>query len=346
MTHLSMQNMNGVGRVMKRRISNPPRLSLSDIVPSDANPISTDELGMDPKGLSPNYAPWWVQPPLRPGEVDTQRATPTPGETRDAYSAYRRSSPLTPSNDARDLTNSFTGKPLRQLPRHNYPGSFPHTWIPYEDLQVATGPEMGPTPPGWAPVPSSAQLQARAENGGQPVPWVAEDSMTHDISGFSSLHQIGAVRFGGGQSVADIHRRVIRAMAHHHVAKRGLFGLGQIDPATGADSSGIVTQSGLEQAIASDSTSNAAAGAVTKQAVTAQAQGASPDTISQIINFGAKAATAALTAAGKLPAPKPAQASMLPTGGISTPIIIGGLSIAALGAAFLAMKSGKGGKRR
>lgn len=338
MTHLSVQNMNGVGYIMRRRISPNRRLTLSALGDVDQNPMDESDLGLDPKGLSPNYAPWWVQPPLRPDEVDTQRGTPTPGETREAHSEYWPANPLTPSNDARDLPNAYTGKPMRNLPRQNYPGDFPHTWIPYEDLKVATGPEMGPTPPGWAPVPSSEQLRARAENGGQPVPWIAEDQMTSDISGFSSLHDIGRLQIGTRGSVAAIHQRVLARMAkHHNDSFRGMFGLGQIP--------GLVTDADLQQQLANDAAANAAAGAVTKTAVTAQAQGASPDTISQIISFGAKAATAALQATGKLPAPKPvASASMLP-GGSATPYVIGGLTLAAIAAAALAMKSGKKGRR-
>lgn len=344
MTHLSMQNMNGVGRVMGRRISRPGVMGLSDVVPDMQNPVSEDDLGQDPKGLRPDYGTDWIQPPLRKDEVDTQRGTPPPGQYRRAYSAYRASSPVTPDNDARDLTNSFTGKPLRQLPRRNYPGQFPHTWIPYEELRPAVGPEMGPTPSGWAATPTERDLRARAENGGQPVPWVAEDNMTHDISGFASLHDLGRLRFGNGQSTAELHKRVVFAMARHHNARRGLFGLGQID-SEGRDSSGFVTDASLAQAIANDSAASAAAGAVTKQAVTAQAQGASPSTIDQIINFGAKAATAALQASGKMPKPAVQQASMLPGAG-ATPWVIGGLAVAALGAAAVALKSGKGGGRR
>src|ERR1700687_419871 len=316
MTHLSIQNMNGVGKIMRRRISPNRHTTLASFGDVDTNPMDESDLGLDPKGLSPNYAPWWRQPPLRPGEVDTQRGTPRAGERAQADSAFWPSSPLTPSNDARDLPNSYTGKPMRNLPRQNYPGSFPHTWIPYEDLKVATGPEMGPTPPGWATVPTSAQVQARAENGGQPVPWVAEDQMTHDISGFSSLHDIGRLRPGWKQTgvkswlpVHNIHAQVINKMAQYHRAShKGLFGLGQIDPATGADSSGFVTDASLAQAIANDSAGTAAAAAVTTQAAQAQAQGAPPDTVNQIINYGAKAATIGLQAAGVLPKPKPAHA--------------------------------------
>jgi hypothetical protein len=322
MTHMSIQNMNGVGTLMRRRISSAGRLTLNDIVPPDGTPTSEDDLGLDPKGLSPNYAPWWVQPRLKSDEVTTQRGTPTPGETRKAYSADHPAFPMTPSNDARDLPNSYTGKPLRQLPRRNYPGDFPHTWIPYEDLQNATGPEMGPTQPGYAPIPSEAQMRARASDGGAPVPWVAEDHMTHDISGFSSLSQLGQngwLRHVMGQRVRG------RMVAH-------LKGMGDIP--------GMVVDL--------DAPAPAAAvNAVTNQAVTAAAAGASPDTITQIIDFGSKAATLALQASGAIP--KPATTSILPaalTSSAATPVIIMGGAAALLGAVLLAMKGGKKGRRR
>ena len=346
MTHLTIQNMNGTGKVMRRRLSSPRLFSLNDMGDSISNPMDNSDLGLDPKGLDPNYAPWWTQLPLNPGEVTTQRATPAPGEARVAHTAYWKSTPLTPNNDARDLPMSFTGKKMQQLPRQNYPGSFPHTWMPYEDQIPAVGPEMGPQPPGWTPIPGASSLQARAENGGQPVPWVAEDQMTHDISGYASLHDIGRIQVGqrlhhrpGHLHVNEIHRRVLSAMAKHVKATTGpLHGFGQIDPSTGADSSGIVTQAGLETALANDQTSNAAASAVTQQAATAQAQGAQPDTVSQIINFGAKAATVGLQAAGVLPKPKPA----VPFSAASaTPFIIGGLVILAGGAAIMAARAGK-----
>jgi hypothetical protein len=349
MTHLTIQNMNGTGKVMRRRLSPPRIFALRDFGDVDSSPMDNSDLGLDPKGLSPNYAPWWTQLPLEPGEVTTQRGTPTPGEARIARSAYWKSSPLTPNNDARDLPVSFTGKPLQQLPRQNYPGSFPHTWMPYEDQIPATGPEMGPQPSGWSPIPGSSQGQAAAENGGQPVPWVAEDQMTHDISGFASLHDIGRIQVGqkvrhrpGHLSTAQIHQKVLMGMAKHAKATSHpnayRVHMGQIDPSSGADSSGFVTDASLATAIANEPTGNAAASAVTQQAATAQAQGAQPDTVSQIISFGAKAATAGLQAAGKLPAPKPATPF---SAAAATPFIIGGLVILAGGAAIMAARAGK-----
>lgn len=338
MTHMSLQNMNGVGILMRRRISRNQRLTLSDIVPPDQTPITDDDLGLDPKGLSPNYAPWWTQPPLRPGEVSTQRGTPTPGETRQADSAYWPSSPLTPSNDARDLPESYTGKPLRQLPRHDYPGVFPHTWTPYEDLHTSTGPEMGPTLPGWAPTPTAEDLRKRAVDGGQPVPWVAEDQMTHDISGFASLQDLGRPRWRGGMSHADIHARVVKAMARHAV--RGMAGLGQIPGM-------VATDAQLEAQIAADAAAGgqtgAAASAVTNQAAAAQAAGATPSVVDSIISGGSKVAVSILQAKGVLPAAKPA--SVLPGGASMTPVLIGVGAVGVLGAIWYAATR-KGGRRR
>ncbi len=191
MTHMSLQNMNGVGSLMRRRISPNHRTTLSAF--GDAGDTMPDDLGLDPQGLRPNYGTDWIQPPLKKDEVTTQRGTPTPGETRKAYSADRPSFPMTPSNDARDLTNSFTGRPMSRMARRDFTTQFPHTWMPYEELKAATGPEMGPTPPGWAPIPTAAQLRRRSQETDIPVPWVAEDHMTHDISGlrgFASIHDI------------------------------------------------------------------------------------------------------------------------------------------------------------
>jgi hypothetical protein len=173
--------------------------------------------------------------------------------------------------------------------------------------------------------------------------------MTHDISGFASLHDIGRIQVGqkvrhrpGHLSASQIHSQVLMGMAKHAKATSHPHAyrahMGQIDPSSGADSSGFVTDASLAQAIANEPTGNAAASAVTQQAATAQAQGAPPDTVSQIISFGAKAATAGLQAAGKLPPPK----TTTPFSAASaTPFIIGGLALTAVVAGAMAMKSGK-----
>lgn len=330
MTHLSMQNMNGVGSLMRRRISPNRPATLSSF--GEANDLMPDDLGLDPKGLRPNYGTDWIQPPLGPDEVTTQRGTPTPGQLRKARSADRPAYPLTPSNDARDLTNSFTGRPMISTPRRDFTIQYPHKWIPYEDLRAATGPERGPTVPGWGTTPTEAQLRARAENGGQPVPWVAEDHMAHDISGFSSLHEV----HGMGHLSLIIGRRVRAKIA------KCLSGMGDIP--------GMVTS--WDQLFASP-TGTAAVNAVTQQATTAAAAGASPSTIEQIIDVGAKAAALALQASGKIqapPPPQPAQSSMIPqflrSGSNTTLYVVGGLALA--GAVTVAVMAGrkKGGRRR
>jgi hypothetical protein len=344
MTHLNVSHLNGQpGRQVRKFLAPASSFSLSDFGDVDPSPMDENDLGLDPKGLSPNYAPWWTQIPLKPGQVTTQRGTPTPGEARAADSEYWASSPLTPSNDARDLPNSYTGKPLRQHKAENYPGSYPHTWIPYEKMQAATGPEMGPTPPGWAPIPTASAVQASAENGGQPLPWVAEDQMTHDVSGFGSLQEMGGFRIGkrriGKLTPDQIHTIVLNRTARHiHAA---ITGMGQIDP-----NAGIVTS---DDQLFSDSTPtpassaaasvpyvNAPAAQVTNTAVQAQAQGATPDQTNAIINAGAAAIKTGLQLAGKLPATKPATPF---SAAAATPFIIGGLAIAAAIAAYFAMKT-------
>jgi hypothetical protein len=322
MTHMSLQNMNGVGTLMRRRISSQPRLTLSDIVPDEQTPTSDDDLGLNPKGLSPNIAPWWVQPPLKSDEVTTQRGTPTPGETRRAHTADRFAQPMTPNMDARDLKNSFTGRWLDQWKRGDFPGQYPHTWTPYEDIQAATGPEMGPSPPAWGIMPTPGALRQGAIDAGGNVPWGTEDHMAHDISGFSSLHDVN----GMGALSLIIGRRVRAKILQ-------LSGLGDVP--------GMVVS-------LDDPAPAAAVKAVTTQATTAAAQGASPSTVEQIIQFGAQAAVVGLQAAGKLPTPppKPAAASMLPsflTSGSNTGIYVaGGVALATAVAIALASSRKKG----
>lgn len=326
MTHLSMENMNGVSRLMLRRISGRVGLTLNDIVPPDGNPISEDDLGLDPKGLSPNFAPWWVQPPLRPDEVTTQRGTPTPGELRRTHSEDRFSNPMTPSMDARDLKNSFTGRRLDQFKRRDFPGQYPHTWTPYEEIRTATGPEKGPSPPGWGPVPSSSALRQGAIDAGGNVPWETEDNMAHDISGFSSLHEMN-----GMASLSLVIGRRVRAKVAEH-----LSGMDQIP--------GMVTSYDQLNSPAGQ----AAVGAVTKTATTAAAQGAAPSTIEQIISFGAKAAAAALGSRAGLPPPQPVQASMIPQfmkSGDNTALYVGG-GLALAAAVTVAVLAGRKKGRR
>jgi hypothetical protein len=327
MTHMSIQNMNGVGTLMRRRISNPRQLTLSDIVPDEQTPTTDDDLGLNPKGLSPNYAPWWVQPPLKRDEVTTQRGTPTPGELRKAHSEDRFAQPLTPNNDARDLKNSFTGRRLDQWKRRDFPGQFPHTWKPYEDIQTATGPEMGPTPPGWGMMPTPAALRQGAIDAGGNVPWGTEDNMAHDISGFSSLHDVN-----GMAALSLIVGRRVRA-----VLSQKLSGMGQF----------ITSYSQLETPAG-----QAAVNAVTNEATKAAASGADDKTVEQVIQLGAQVAALALQVKYQTTgpvAPKPAPASVIPAflkSGDNTALYIGGgLALAAAVAVAVAAGRKKGRRR-
>lgn len=147
-----------------------------------------------------NIAPWWRQPALKPGQVTTVRRKMEPGQVYKATDAYRASLPMTPSMDARDLPSSWTSRPLLQFPRRNYPGSFPHKWIPYEKMYAATGPDRPPRPPGWAPIPPYAGEEERAISAALPLPWADEQNMAHDISGFGDL--ASAMGSGLGQTPA------------------------------------------------------------------------------------------------------------------------------------------------
>jgi len=161
--------MNGVGHV------------LSGV----GEPMTDDE----PYGfnLSPDFAPWWKQIPGAYGEETRTRRTPERGEAFVAKDNIHPSWPVTKGNDERNLRSSFTGKPIKQLPHRNYPGSFPHGWVDYNDLYAATGPERGPRPSGWESAPRYADEKARAIEAAMPSPWASEENMVYDISGFGDL---------------------------------------------------------------------------------------------------------------------------------------------------------------
>jgi len=326
--HMTLQNMNGVSRHMAGNLTiRHNDLTIEHMSDIDQQPQSgDDDMQLTPRGLDPKYAPWWIQPPLRPGEITTYRRTPAGGEVSIQQTADREGMPLTPSNDERNLPSSWTGKPLKRLPAQNYPGSYPHGWIPYEQVRAAVGPEMGPRPFGWHPAPEmNSGIDAAA-----PVPYSSEDQMVYDISGFSSLHDVGGLHLGWEH---QIHRRVLGRMAHH-LRRHGIHGLGDVP--------GLVTESGLEQQLQQDAAAQAAAGAVTRQATTAQAAGASPSVVDQIINYGAQAAAIALKT--KYPPPKTVVVPKQPTP--TSTYVYGGVAVAgALGLAYMLTRK-KGGRRR
>jgi hypothetical protein len=211
MNALTLQAMNGVGRHLRGLAARltieidhgDMRTKFRHELAGLGEPQTDDPMDADfGINLSPGFAPWWKQipPPDMPQSAATgARARPARGELFRAKDAYRESMPVTPDNDARDLPSSFTGKPLKQLPHRDYPGSFPHGWMDYGRLYAATGPEQGPTPSGWEPAPMLSREEMRAVDATLPGPWSSPEDMVQDISGFGSLREafIGRPRMGG-----------------------------------------------------------------------------------------------------------------------------------------------------
>jgi hypothetical protein len=188
MNGLSLQNMNGVAGHVPVARPGVAGLGQSDV---DWN-------------LTPDWwmteavAPWWRRPALRPGETTRTRRTPEGGEERAVPTADRASWPLTPSNDERNVPSAFTGRPLRRLPKQTYPGSYPHGWIPYEDLTGRVDVEAAPMPSGWLPPQRLSEEEARAVQAGFPAPWAPPEAMAYDVSGFGDLAAaMGAARLSG-----------------------------------------------------------------------------------------------------------------------------------------------------
>lgn len=175
MNSLTLQNMNGVSR----------HLGFS--------PASVQTPGVR---IPPTYAPWWKEIPGPKGTPIRTRRNLEPGQLWRS-DEDRRAWPVTPNNDARDLPNSFTGKPLRQLPHREFTVDFPHTWIDYEKMYVATGPEMGQEIPGWEPIPWLSAEKQRAIRAAMPSPWSAPENMAYDVSGLGDMPGYG---LPGGQS--------------------------------------------------------------------------------------------------------------------------------------------------
>jgi hypothetical protein len=197
----------------------------------------------------------------RGGEVTRTRRNVEPGESYISRTGYRKSWPVTPNADERNLPRY--GEPVPILPVQIFPGSFPHGWIPYEKLKVNATAEMGPTPSGWEPPIYVSREQDAALDWSLPGPWVPEEAMTTDISGFSTL--LGALH-------------CLHAFADD-----------ETDAAT--------------QAMIDEETKAAAAQAITTQAAAAGAQtaaaGGSTFDVTKIINsaidFGTKVAVAVIT---------------------------------------------------
>lgn len=136
--------------------------------------------------IPPDYAPWWKQVKPR-GFNTTVRRNLEPGQLFIDKAEQYPPWPWTPNNDARDLPEAFTGKPLQQLPRRQFTVDFPHTWIDYAQLRPQVGPEMGQQPSGWEPIPQLSAQRAEAMAAAMPSPWVAPERMVYDISGLAGF---------------------------------------------------------------------------------------------------------------------------------------------------------------
>lgn len=191
MNSLSVENMNGVGHHRRGVGYSPVRAQVPGV------------------RIPPTYAPWWKEIPGPKGVPIRTRRNLEPGQLWKS-DEDRPSYPFTPNNDARDLPEAFTGKPLRQLPRRQFTVDFPHTWIPYEEMHVATGPEMGQTIPGWEPIPWLGDEKAKAVRAAMPSPWVAPEAMAYDVSGMGYMP--GYLQPGG----------------MYYYGEPGLQGLGQL----------------------------------------------------------------------------------------------------------------------
>ena len=229
MNHLTLQGMNGCAGAL-RGLSAPLtieidhedmrarlRHGLVGLPPDDL--LDQDSAA----GLARNWAPWWHPMPAARAPVGPvpRQGRPERGEAYIARADRRASRPLTWSSDERNLPSPFTGKPLRRYPVRAYPGSFPHGWIDHADLRPAAGPEdrSMPSPPGWAP-PVAIDEERRAVDAALPGPWVAEEAMANDISGFGfgSLHDA----FMGGPRLGDLGQAAIPTSVTSAIAGQAL----------------------------------------------------------------------------------------------------------------------------
>jgi hypothetical protein len=157
----------------------------------------------------------WIEPTYRPGTTVNTRRSLEPGETFKNRQGFLAPMPMTASNDERDLPSSFTGKPMFSLPKEDYPGSFPHTTIPYEAMKRAVSPEIGMTPSGWMPIQKLANEERRAVAAAMPSPWSSPENMAVDISGLSGFGDDGLIFTSEGdleaaeQATAEAYQQTI-----------------------------------------------------------------------------------------------------------------------------------------
>lgn len=264
--------------------------------------------------LDPDFAPWWKTMPL-PQVVQSAstgaQATPPGGQLRTARSGYRESYPLTESNDERNLPTP-SGKPLLRLKGEKFTRVYPHTEIDYADLRPQVFPEIGPTPQGWVSPPRYGEEEARAMNAVVGAPAAYPESMTTDISGFSSLHAAFMGQIPGMVTSYDQLNTPEAKAATDAVAK-------QVADAKAAGA----TPSDIEKIIQM----GAQAAALYLQSRT----------------------IAKMPAPAPAPAPAPSLMSKIVAADepfYKRPLFIGGAAALALGVAALALKGGNGGSRR
>lgn len=182
MPSLTLESMNGTSRHL-RGLAGPLTIEIDH---GDAKARIRHELS----GLGQANGNWAyparVPPRIGPNEFWTKRRLPEPGETWAADHTYP-SKPMTPQNDERNLPDSETQLPILQLPRRDYPGSYPHGWIDYEDMAAALGPDLPPIPPGWLRPMNAAGEKQRAIDAAMPTPWSSPERMARDISGMGGL---------------------------------------------------------------------------------------------------------------------------------------------------------------
>lgn len=282
------------------------------------------------------------------GEPMRTRRSVEPGELFVSKGGYRGAWPYTPSGDERILP--VFGKPTPILPVQAYPGSYPHGWIPYEDMKMDVSSEMGPTPSGWVEPNYVSNEKAAAKEWAMPFPWSAPENQSRDVSGLGLMSMNGLGRFGRFHDFIT---------AQNYAESRDFMrGVGEDDSAE--------TQIMTSQQESSDANNPevqlnkeaAAASAIADQAkdagAKAAAAGASTFDINALMNSVIKVGTT--VAAGYLaPKTQPARtttiSSPLSAGAkssfsLTNPIVIvGGLGLLAVGA-YAAFSGGGGGSGR
>lgn len=297
-------------------------------------------------GLGDDAAAERVMIRAQKNEPMRTRRSMEPGELFFSRNGYHGPWPYTPSNDERILP--VFGKPTPILPVQAYPGSYPHGWIPYEDMKIDVSSEMGPTPSGWVEPNYVSNEKAAAKEWAMPSPWSSPEKQSRDVSGLGLMSMNGLGRFGRFHDFIT---------AQNYAESRDFMrGVGEDDS--------YETQMLTSQQESSDANNPevqlnkeaAAASAIAQQATNAGAKaaagGASAFDINALINNVIKVGTtvAAGYLAPKAPSPKTVFASSPASSGgssfsLKSPIVIvGGLGLLAVGA-YAAFSGGGGGGR-